>query len=45
MEIIRLKTTTKMIIDEHQLSWVYHVNFTISELLVVRVYRGSKWTC
>ena len=45
MEIMRLKTTTKIIIDAHQLSLVYHVKHMINELLVVCVYRGSTWTC
>ena len=45
---MRLKTTTKMIIDVHQLSRFYHVNYMINELLVVCVYRsstGSWWFC
>ena len=33
MEIMRLKTTTKMIIDAHQLSWVYHINYMINDFL------------
>ena len=33
MEIMRSKTTTKMIIDAHQLSWVYHIIYMIKELL------------
>ena len=45
MSIIKLKTTTKMIIDPHQLLSVYHVNYMINELLVVCVYRGSTWSC
>ncbi len=48
MKIMRLKTTTKMIINAHQLSSFYHVNYMINELLVVCVYRsstGSCWLC
>ena len=33
MEIMRSKSTTKMIFDAHQLSWVYHVIYMIKELL------------
>jgi hypothetical protein len=44
MEIMLLKTTTKMIIDAHGLIWVYHVNYMINELLVVCVYRDSTCT-
>jgi hypothetical protein len=32
-----IKPTIKVIIDVHQLSWVYHVNYMIVELLVVCV--------
>ncbi len=45
MKIMRLRTTTKMIIDAQQLAWFYHVNYMIKELIVVCVYRGSTWTC
>ena len=45
MEIMRLKTATKMIIGVHRLSLVYYVKYMINELLVVCVYRGSTWTC
>ena len=38
MEIIWSKTTTKMIIAIRQLSWIFHVNYMIIELLVVCVY-------
>ena len=41
MKIMRLRTTTKMIIDAQQLAWFYHVNYMIKELIVVCVYRGS----
>ena len=37
IEIMILKTTSKMIIDAHQLSWFYHVNYMINELLVACV--------
>ena len=33
MEVMRLKTTMKMIIDAQQLSLVYHVIYMIKELL------------
>ena len=39
MEFMRLKTTTKMVIDAHQLALVLHVKYMINELLGVCVYR------
>ena len=37
MQIMRLKTTTEMIIAAHGLSWIYYVIYMINELLVVYV--------